>query len=48
MYAGARIMMGKLGVNKIDKVILAGAFGSYVDKESMWIPHMKDQFPNLD
>jgi uncharacterized 2Fe-2S/4Fe-4S cluster protein (DUF4445 family) len=34
MYAGARIMMAKLGVDKIDKVILAGAFGSYVDKQS--------------
>ncbi len=34
MYSGARIMMNRLGVKKIDKVILAGAFGSYIDKES--------------
>jgi len=34
MYSGARIMMNRLGINKIDKVILAGAFGSYIDKES--------------
>jgi len=34
MYAGARIMMKRLGIDKIDKVILAGAFGSYIDKES--------------
>ena len=34
MYAGAKIMMGALGVEKIDKVILAGAFGSYIDKVS--------------
>jgi uncharacterized 2Fe-2S/4Fe-4S cluster protein (DUF4445 family)/NADPH-dependent glutamate synthase beta subunit-like oxidoreductase len=34
MYAGAKIMMRALGVEKIDKVILAGAFGSYIDKTS--------------
>ena len=34
MYAGAKIMMRRLGVEKLDKVILAGAFGSYIDKES--------------
>jgi uncharacterized 2Fe-2S/4Fe-4S cluster protein (DUF4445 family) len=112
MYAGSKIMMRALGVEKIDKVILAGAFGSYIDKTSaamlglfpdcerenvysvgnaagdgarmallnvdkrreadeiarrveyleltleksfdkifaqaMWIPHMKDKFPNLE
>jgi len=34
MYAGAKIMMRTLGIEKLDKVILAGAFGSYIDKES--------------
>lgn len=34
MYSGAKMMMKRLGINKIDKVILAGAFGSYIDKES--------------
>lgn len=34
MYSGAKIMMNRMGVSKIDKVILAGAFGSYIDKES--------------
>ncbi len=34
MYAGAKTMMNRLGIDKIDKVILAGAFGSYIDKES--------------
>jgi uncharacterized 2Fe-2S/4Fe-4S cluster protein (DUF4445 family) len=34
MYSGARLMMNRLGIKKIDKVILAGAFGSYIDKES--------------
>jgi len=112
MYAGTKIMMRTLGIDKLDKVILAGAFGSYIDKESaallglfpdcepekvyavgnaagdgariallnadkrkeadkiarqveyieltlapdfdkvfaqaMWLPHMKDKFPNLE
>jgi uncharacterized 2Fe-2S/4Fe-4S cluster protein (DUF4445 family) len=34
MYAGAKILMNTLGVDKLDKVILAGAFGSYIDKQS--------------
>ncbi|MBS3937699.1 MAG: DUF4445 domain-containing protein [Peptococcaceae bacterium] len=34
MYAGAKLMMRRLGVDKVDKVILAGAFGSYIDKKS--------------
>jgi len=34
LYAGAKIMMRRLGVEHLDKVILAGAFGSYISKES--------------
>ncbi|MFH1929991.1 MAG: ASKHA domain-containing protein [Pseudomonadota bacterium] len=34
MYSGAKILMKTLGVDKLDKVILAGAFGSYIDKQS--------------
>jgi uncharacterized 2Fe-2S/4Fe-4S cluster protein (DUF4445 family) len=34
MYAGARILMDKLKIEKPDKVVLAGAFGSYVNKEN--------------
>jgi len=34
MYAGAKLMMRRLGLEKLDKIILAGAFGSYIDKES--------------
>jgi uncharacterized 2Fe-2S/4Fe-4S cluster protein (DUF4445 family) len=34
MYCGAKILMNKLGIEKLDKVILAGAFGSYIDKMS--------------
>src|SRR3972149_244782 len=36
MYMGAKVMMRTLGITAVDKVILAGAFGSYIDKvESM-------------
>ena len=34
VYSGARIMMNKLGIDRVDRVILAGAFGTYIDKES--------------
>ena len=34
MYSGAKIMMNRMGVKKVDRVILAGAFGSYIDKMS--------------
>jgi uncharacterized 2Fe-2S/4Fe-4S cluster protein (DUF4445 family) len=34
MYAGAKLMMRHLSIDKVDKVILAGAFGSYIDKQS--------------
>ncbi|HKZ70888.1 MAG TPA: ASKHA domain-containing protein, partial [Anaerolineales bacterium] len=32
MYSAAKIMMRRLGVQKVDKVVLAGAFGSFIDK----------------
>ena len=32
LYAGAKLMMKRLGVTKLDRVILAGAFGSHIDK----------------
>jgi uncharacterized 2Fe-2S/4Fe-4S cluster protein (DUF4445 family) len=31
LYAGAKIMMKTLGVERLDKVVLAGGFGSYID-----------------
>ena len=33
LYAGAKVMMNTLRIKKIDKVILAGAFGSMIDRE---------------
>ncbi len=31
LYAGIRLLMDKLGVDKVDRIRLAGAFGSYID-----------------
>ena len=31
LYAGARLLMDRLGVESIDRIVLAGAFGSYID-----------------
>jgi len=45
MYAGARIMMRHLGIDRLEKVILAGAFGSYIDKESAALLAL---FPDCD
>ena len=45
MYSGARIMMKRMGVSKVDRVILAGAFGSYIDKMSAAVIGL---FPDCD
>lgn len=34
LYVGGKFLMRKLGVSRVDSVTLAGAFGSYIDKES--------------
>ena len=31
LYAGAKIMMKRAGIEQVDRVVLAGAFGSYID-----------------
>jgi uncharacterized 2Fe-2S/4Fe-4S cluster protein (DUF4445 family) len=31
LYAGARLLMDHLGVDHVDRIKLAGAFGSYID-----------------
>jgi uncharacterized 2Fe-2S/4Fe-4S cluster protein (DUF4445 family) len=31
LYAGAKLLMNRANIQKVDKVILAGAFGSYID-----------------
>lgn len=45
LYAGAKLMMKRMGIERLDKVILAGAFGSYIDKESALTLGM---FPDCD
>ena len=45
LYAGAKLMMKRLGIEKLDKVILAGAFGSYINpKKAMTL----GMFPDCD
>lgn len=34
LYTGAKLMMKKLGISKLDRVVLAGAFGSHIDREA--------------
>ncbi len=31
LYAGARLLMDRLGIDKLDRITLAGAFGSHID-----------------
>jgi len=45
LYTGAKLMMKKLGIGKVNKVILAGAFGSYINTEAAVILGM---FPDCD
>jgi uncharacterized 2Fe-2S/4Fe-4S cluster protein (DUF4445 family) len=45
MYAGAKILMRRLDVERLDRVVLAGAFGSYIDRTSAaWL----GLFPDCD
>ena len=45
LYTGAKLMMRKLRIDKVDRVILAGAFGSYIDPMKAMIIGM---FPDCD
>lgn len=31
LYSGAKLLMERMGVDRVDRVLLAGAFGSYID-----------------
>jgi len=33
LYAGAKLLMRRLGIDRVDRVVIAGAFGTYVDKD---------------
>jgi len=45
LYAGAKLLMARRGVEKLDRVILAGAFGSYISKEHAMLIGL---FPDCD
>ena len=45
LYTGAKLMMRRLGITQVDKVVLAGAFGSYINPRSALILGM---FPDCD
>jgi uncharacterized 2Fe-2S/4Fe-4S cluster protein (DUF4445 family) len=45
LYAGAKVLMGKLGVSSVQSVVLAGAFGSSIDTASALTIGM---FPDVD
>ncbi len=37
LYAGARLLMRRYGIAQVDRIVLAGAFGSYIDPEHAMI-----------
>jgi uncharacterized 2Fe-2S/4Fe-4S cluster protein (DUF4445 family) len=45
LYAGAKLLMARRGVDKVDRVILAGAFGSYISKQHAMLIGL---FPDCD
>ncbi|HSB07581.1 MAG TPA: ASKHA domain-containing protein [Thermodesulfobacteriota bacterium] len=45
LYTGAKLMMKRLGIETLDKVVLAGAFGSFIDPEEAMVLGM---FPDCD
>ena len=45
LYAGAKLMMKRLGIARLDRVILAGAFGSVIDPAAAMTLGM---FPDCD
>lgn len=45
LYTGAKLMMRRLGIEKLDRVVLAGAFGNFIDPREALILGM---FPDCD
>ena len=45
LYAGIRLLMDELGVNKVDKVILAGAFGAHISSKHAMVLGMIPDVP---
>jgi len=45
LYAGCKLMVQRMGIEKVDKVKIAGAFGTHVDREKALIMGL---FPDCD
>ncbi len=45
LYTGAKLLMERRGVDKVDRVLLAGGFGAYIDKQRAM---MIGLFPDCD
>lgn len=45
LYAGCKLMMKRMGIEKVDQVKIAGAFGAHVDRQKALIMGM---FPDCD
>jgi uncharacterized 2Fe-2S/4Fe-4S cluster protein (DUF4445 family) len=45
LYTGAKLLMERRGVEKVDRVLLAGGFGAYIDKQQAMILGL---FPDCD
>jgi uncharacterized 2Fe-2S/4Fe-4S cluster protein (DUF4445 family) len=45
LYAGARLLMDRLGVETPDRIVLAGAFGSYIDPKHAMVLGMIPDCP---
>ena len=45
LYAGARLLMDELGVDKVDRVVLAGAFGAHISPRHAMILGMIPDVP---
>ncbi len=45
LYAGAKLLMNRAGIVSVDRVVLAGAFGSYIDPRHAMILGL---IPNCD
>lgn len=45
LYAGCKLMINRMGIDKVDKVKIAGAFGTHVDRQKALIMGL---FPDCD
>src|SRR5690606_17098421 len=45
LYAGARLLMDELGIDKVDRVVLAGAFGAHISPKHAMVLGMIPDVP---